>query len=116
MKANLRLGDRDAINANLWTPEQKENEQTGELEYTGGMKLDTSRANVATLARVIVAWGGEGFETNGKIDPIDLDTVAGLFEDDAKELLSAIAARNPKPIGPKVPTAPATPDTSTSAS
>ena len=116
LKANFRIGDRDAINARMVSPEQKLNKETGEMEYTGGVKVDTSLANVATLLQAITAWGGEGFKTNGKLDPIDMDTVAGLSEDDATALVNAINARNPKAVGPKAPADSETTATSTSAS
>jgi hypothetical protein len=116
MKTSIRLGDRDAINSNMFKLEQKKNPETGELEYTGGMKLDTSLANVAALTRLIVKWGGDGFMTDGKLDEITLENVSGLSEDDSRELLAAINARNPKAIGPKAPAEPATPATATSSS
>lgn len=112
LKATFRAGDRDAINARLVTPEQKLNEETDEMEYTGGVKVDTSLANVATLLQAITDWGGKGFEG----DEINLDSVAGLSEEDSTELLKAINARNPKAIGPKEKAGKATPATSTSAS
>ena len=116
MKVGFRLGDRDAINASMFQPERKLNEKTGDLEYTGGVKLDTSLANVATLTRAITDWGGEGFETNGVKDEINMENVAGLDENDAKELLAALQARNPRPVGPKAPADSGTTATSTSAS
>jgi hypothetical protein len=116
MKAYFRLGDRDAINSRMFVPKTKLNEETGEEEMTGGMRLDTSLANVATLLRAIVDWGGEGFTTDGKKDEISLENVAGLSEDDAKELVRALQVRNPKAVGPKGKAVEATPDTSTSVS
>jgi hypothetical protein len=116
MKAYFRLGDRDAINSLMFVPKTKFNPETGEDEMTGGMKLDTSLANVATLRRAIVAWGGDGFETDGEMDEITLENVAGLGEDDARELVKALQARNPKAVGPKEKASVGTPATSTSAS
>lgn len=101
LKSSFRLGDRDAINSRLVSPAQKENPETGEMEYTGGVTVDTSLANVATLLQAITDWGGAGFETEGARDSIDIDSVAGLDEDDAKLLVEAINARNPKAVGPK---------------
>ena len=114
MKAHFRLGDRDAINSHMFVPKTKFNPETGEDEMTGGMRLDTSLANVATLLRAIVAWGGEGFSTNGETDEITMETVAGLSEDDARELVKALQARNPKAVGPKEKASVETPATNTS--
>jgi hypothetical protein len=61
-----------------------------------------------------VAWGGEGFSTNGETDEITMETVAGLSEDDARELVKALQARNPKAVGPKEKADAVTPATNTS--
>jgi hypothetical protein len=114
MRAHFRLGDRDAINSHMFVPKTKFNPETGEDEMTGGMRLDTSLANVATLLRAIVAWGGDGFTTDGSADEINMENVAGLSEDDARELVKALQARNPKAVGPKAPADAVTPATSTS--
>lgn len=116
MKTSFRLGDRDAINAHMVRAVVKVNPETGEEEMTGKVELDTSLANVATLKQAITAWGGDGFTTNGKVDDVTLENIAGLEEDDSKELLAALNARNPRAIGPKGKAKQATPAGNTSAS
>ncbi len=118
LKSAFRIGDRDSINSRMVSPEQKLNQETGEMEYTGGVKVDTSLANVATLMQAIIAWGGADFTDDKTGEPfeITMENVAGLSEEDATALIAAIDGRNPKPVGPKAPADSATPATSTSAS
>jgi hypothetical protein len=101
MKVSFRAGDRDAINSQMVEAIKKLNPKTGEEEYTGEVRMNTSLANVATLKQAIVAWGGPGFTTNGKPDEISLENIAGISEEDELELLNALNSRNPKAVGPK---------------